>query len=314
LKSAPKSVITRVSSSDTFLVTGGARGITPHCLREIAIRVGGGVTYILLGRSPLEQTPAWAEGAIGGTPKDLEKAAQAYLKQGSEKVTPTRVRDLAGRVQGAADVHESINYLRKAGARVIYASCDISNGTRTAETLGRILSENNCANITGLIHASGVIRDKRIENKTGADFAAVYGTKFDGLMNVLEALKSLTSVDLKHILLFSSLAGFCGNVAQSDYAMANEALNKYAQALKAANGKDLHVCSMDFGPWDSGMVTPMLKKHFEDNNVEVIPLLGGAQLVADLFCEYQQFPQVLVGNWMQLPKKSFAAPDSDSKR
>jgi acyl carrier protein len=313
LTSAQKSVITPVSSSDVFLVTGGARGITPHCLREIATRVGGGVTYILLGRSPLEQIPAWAKGAIGGTAKDLEKAAQAFLKQSGEKVTPMLVRDLAGRVQGAADVLESIGYLEKAGARVIYSSCDISNGTRTAQTLGSILSENNVAKITGLIHASGVIRDKKIENKTGADFTSVYGTKFDGLMNVLEALKRLTTVDLKHVLLFSSLAGFCGNVAQSDYAMANEALNKYAQALKAANGKNLHVCAMDFGPWDSGMVTPMLKKHFEDNNVEVIPLLGGAQLVADLFCDYQKLPQVLVGNWMQLPKKTFAAPDSESK-
>jgi hypothetical protein len=54
------------------------------------------------------------------------------------------------------------------------------------------------------------------------------------------------------------------------------------------------------------MVTPMLKKHFEDNSVEIIPLLGGARLVAELFLDYQALSQVLVGNWMQLPKKTFS--------
>jgi NAD(P)-dependent dehydrogenase (short-subunit alcohol dehydrogenase family)/acyl carrier protein len=307
--STPKSVVTPVSSSDVFLVTGGARGITPHCLREMAVNVNGGITYILLGRSPLEQVPAWAKDAVStGNIKDLEKAATKFLKGEGQKVTPAMVRDLAGKVAGAADVLESIGFLEKAGARVIYASCDISGGgDKIASTLTRIMREHSLAKLTGLIHASGVIRDKKIENKTAADFAAVYGTKFDGLMNVLESLKKLASstVDLRHILLFSSLAGFCGNAAQSDYSMANDALNKYAQALKTAKA-DLHVAAFDFGPWDSGMVDARLKKHFQDNNVEVIPLDGGAKLVAELFCEYQAHPQVLVGNWMELPKKTFA--------
>jgi hypothetical protein len=264
--------------------------------------------------------PAWAKDAVStGNIKDLEKAATKFLKGEGQKVTPAMVRDLAGKVAGAADVLESIGFLEKAGARVIYASCDISSGgkDKIASTLTRIMKEHSLGNLTGLIHASGVIRDKKIENKTAADFAAVYGTKFDGLINVLEGLKKLSvvlvqhklasTVDLRHILLFSSLAGFCGNAAQSDYSMANDALNKYAQALKTSKA-DLHVAAFDFGPWDSGMVDARLKKHFQDNNVEVIPLDGGAKLVAELFCEYQAHPQVLVGNWMELPKKTFA-PD-----
>jgi NAD(P)-dependent dehydrogenase (short-subunit alcohol dehydrogenase family) len=308
-RSCKKSVLSKVVASDVFLVTGGARGITPHCLREIAARVGGGVTYILMGRSPLEQVPEWAKGAVGtGNPKDLEKAATKFLKEGGQKVTPAMVRDLAGKVAGAADVLESLAFLEKAGARVIYTSCDVSGGF-IASTLGPLMREHSVPRITGLIHASGVLRDKKIENKTGADLAAVYGTKFDGLMNVLGALQRLggSKVDLRHILLFSSLAGFCGNAAQADYAMANEALNKYAQAIKTASS-DVHVAAFDFGPWDAGMVDARLKKHFEDNNVEVIPLDGGAKLVAEVFCDYQALPQVLFGNWMELPVKTFA-PD-----
>ena len=51
----------------------------------------------------------------------------------------------------------------------------------------------------------------------------MYGTKLTGLANLLGALDV---TQLRHVVLFSSLAGFHGNAAQTDYAMANEALSK----------------------------------------------------------------------------------------
>ena len=81
-------------------------------------------------------------------------------------------------------------------------------------------------------------------------------------------------------MLFSSIVGFYGNVGQSDYAIANEILNKSAYMLKHKY-PNCHVVSINWGPWDSGMVTPELKKVFEARNVEVIPTDVGARMLVD---------------------------------
>jgi acyl transferase domain-containing protein len=64
---------------------------------------------------------------------------------------------------------------------------------------------------------------------------------------------------LHFLVLFSSIVGFYGNIGQSDYAIANEILNKSAHRIKNQY-PNLHVISIDWGPWEAGMVTPELKK------------------------------------------------------
>ena len=67
--------------------------------------------------------------------------------------------------------------------------------------------------------------DKLIEKKTSQDFDAVCSTKINGLDALL---KSVDQEKLTHLLIFSSAAGFYGNAGQSDYAIANEVLNRIA--------------------------------------------------------------------------------------
>ena len=64
------------------------------------------------------------------------------------------------------------------------------------------------------------------------------------------------------------------------YAMANEVLNKWAQKLSAAMTR-CRVVSINWGPWDGGMVRPALKREFERLGVELIPLQAGGEVVAD---------------------------------
>ena len=64
-------------SKKIALVTGGARGITPLCVAEMAKLAGGG-TYLLLGRSKVNVEPAWAKGVATG--KTLDEAATAFVK------------------------------------------------------------------------------------------------------------------------------------------------------------------------------------------------------------------------------------------
>ena len=59
------------------------------------------------------------------------------------------------------------------------------------------------------------------------------------------------------------------------YACANEVLNKTAQ-VEARRRPACRVVSINWGPWDGGMVTPALRKLFETEGVGLIPLLDGA--------------------------------------
>jgi len=289
------------SPEDAFLVAGGGRGITPVCMAALARRVGGG-TFILLGRSSVTPEPAWARGLTGDS---LRKAAMAELKQqyassgrnAASKPTPRRHKALMKAVTGGRAVRESIATIEQSGGRAIYMACDVTNAEQVRATAQKVAQQG--IRITGIVHASGVLRDKRIENKSLSDFNAVYGTKVVGLRNLL-ACVDLNK--LRHVVVFSSLAGFHGNVGQSDYAMANEVLNKAAHAI-ARKYPACRARALDFGPWDGGMVTPQLKAHFQSQGVEIIPRQEGGDIVAALLTDSTEV-QTLVGNWGLAPVRS----------
>jgi hypothetical protein len=130
----------------------------------------------------------------------------------------------------------------------------------------------NYGPICGVIHGAGILEDRFIKDKTLDQFSRVFDTKVKGLNVLMEA----TAKDkLKYIVLFSSVAARMGNKGQVDYAMANEVLNKIAQQ-EAASRKNCRVISINWGPWDGGMVTPSLKKEFARMNISLIPIKAGA--------------------------------------
>jgi hypothetical protein len=92
------------------------------------------------------------------------------------------------------------------------------------------------------------------------------------------------------------VVGFYGNVGQSDYAIANEILNKSAHLFKL-NHPHCHVVAINWGPWDSGMVSPALKKAFAERNIETISLeIGTQMLVRELQPKNQDSTQVVIGS------------------
>jgi hypothetical protein len=65
-----------------------------------------------------------------------------------------------------------------------------------------------------------------------------------------------------------------GNKGQAAYAMANEALNKMAVA-ESQRRPGCRVISVNWGPWQGGMVTASLKREFERQRVSLLPLADG---------------------------------------
>ena len=60
-----------------------------------------------------------------------------------------------------------------------------------------------------------------------------------------------------------------------------EVLNKVGAWERARRGGKCLVKSLNWGPWEGGMVTPALEAHFKAMGVPLIPLATGAQMLVD---------------------------------
>jgi NAD(P)-dependent dehydrogenase (short-subunit alcohol dehydrogenase family) len=258
-------------SDSVVLVSGGARGITASCVVRLAER--SQCKFILLGRSELEETPAWAKN--GASDAELKRKIMEDLAGSGEKPLPTTVNRIFRRIQASREIESTLLQVAAAGGQAEYVSADITD----AESLKSLLADAviRTGPVTGIIHGAGSLADRLIEKKTEKDFETVYKPKITGLENILTCVPA---GELDFLVLFSSIVGFYGNVGQADYAIANEILNKSAYRIKRKH-PDLHVLSIDWGPWEAGMVTPELKRAFEERNIHLIPVDVGANMLAD---------------------------------
>ncbi len=282
-----------VTSNDVFLVTGGGRGITSTCINRLAQYCTP--KFILLGRSSIDSPePAWAKDVTDE--KELKKKIVEQLQQESKKPAPAEVQKMLKQIIAKREIEHTLTELTKNGSEAIYVQADV----RDKQLLEDIVKEASLkmGRITGVIHGAGVLADKLIEQKSEQDFEQVFSIKVGGLLSVLDVLPPQ---NLKYLLLFSSVAGFYGNPGQSDYALSNEILNKMALHI-ATQYPQCKTVSYNWGPWDAGMVSPGLKKMFEEKNVFTIPPDYGAQLfVSELSSGYSGNTQVIVGSALTLP-------------
>ena len=295
-----------ITSKEVFLVSGGAKGVTAHCVVRLAEEYHCG--FILLGRSALAPEPAWAKGKY--TDQDLKSAALQHLSEAGEKPTPVKIQEALRPIHSSREIAASLAAIECAGGRAVYVSCDV---TRSKEVRSAVASAAAVfGKVTGLIHGAGVLADRLIEQKTVGDFEAVYSTKVDGLEALLSAVDAKA---IKHYVLFSSAAAYFGNPGQADYAIANEILNKVALRLKS-EAPAAQVLSLNWGPWDGGMVTPELKRLFEARGATIIPLDGGADLLLrELSASTNRCTQILVGGNLNGPdEKKKPRPERLSKR
>jgi NAD(P)-dependent dehydrogenase (short-subunit alcohol dehydrogenase family) len=259
-----------ISKNSTVLVSGGARGITAKCVIKLAQHNPS--NFILLGRSSIsDPLPEWAEN--NSDDAELKHRIMVHLSEGGGKPKPQEVDKLFRTIHSQQEIEATLSAIRQTGSTVEYVSVDVSDLEMMKKKLSGQIEKYG--KITGVIHGAGSLADRKIEKKTEKDYDTVISPKVDGLRNLL-ALAPVK--DLDFLVLFSSIVGFFGNVGQADYAIANEVLNKTAYQAKRQN-PNCRVLSINWGPWDSGMVTPELKRAFAERNMQVIPTDAGAELM-----------------------------------
>ncbi len=292
LKQAPLDIgmagVLTMDSSWVVLATGGARGITAEATVELAKRYKP--TILVAGRSPLPEEEPPETAALTST-EELKAALIERMRHSKGKPTPRQVDDALKQVQCNREIDSNLAAMQEAGARVKYYQVDV----RDEEALGNVIEEiyQEYGRLDGLIHGAGVIEDKLIEDKTADSFDRVFDTKVDSAF-VLS--KKLPIDSLKFLVFFSSIAGRFGNRGQSDYAAANEVLNKLAVYLDSRwPGR---VVAINWNPWaKAGMATAEALRQFAEQGIQAIePTAGRRMLDEELGYGRKGQAEVVIGD------------------
>lgn len=284
-----------INSTSVFVVSGGGRGIAAQCIIKLTQHYQ--CKSILLGRSSATSVePNWARDCFDEA--ELKKRiVQDFLSQG-EKPTPMTVQKVWNDIVSRREIAKTLQAIEQAGGQTEYLSVDITNLSHLQTELAA--ATKRLGSITGIVHGAGNLADKLIEKKTEQDFEKVYAAKVKGLENLLHCI----SADrINYLVLFSSVAGFFGSAGQTDYAIANEILNKSAHLIKRHHPK-CHVVAINWGPWDSGMVTPELKKALINRNIKVIPIELGTEMLLEELTALEQPAQIIISS--PIPVKAAA--------
>ena len=280
-------ITTAVNKDSVFLVSGGAKGVTATCVMEMAKAFQ--CKFILLGRSSIDfEIPAFAinendEGI-------LKRLIMNDMKAKGEKPSLPKVKSIYKNISAKKEIDATLASIEGHGAEVVYIKGDVTDLSSFKLDLDKATAQ--LGKVTGLMHGAGRLADKYIQDKTDSDFENVLAVKLDGMLSLFGAVDIH---HLDHLILFSSVAGFYGNVGQTDYAIANEILSKAAHLFKT-NHPNTQVSAINWGAWDSGMVSGELKAQFEAAGISLVNSDGGAaMLVNELNIDYANQPQVIIG-------------------
>jgi acyl transferase domain-containing protein/NAD(P)H-dependent flavin oxidoreductase YrpB (nitropropane dioxygenase family)/NAD(P)-dependent dehydrogenase (short-subunit alcohol dehydrogenase family) len=260
----------QINRESVIIVTGGAVGITAEVAYELAVKYQP--TLILAGRSALPEEEPQDTAGLTSTDSIREVLIKKYTDT-AMKPNPVMIEKALVRLMKDREIVQNISRMKTAGATVHYFQTDV----RDEQKFGKLVDEiySSFGRIDGVIHGSGVIEDKLLEDKTDDSFNRVFDTKADSAFILSQRLKP---EGLKFIVFFTSVAGRFGNRGQSDYAAANEVVNRLAVYLDKF--WEARVVAINWGPWKkTGMVTPELEKKFREKAIQLVPPSTGSRML-----------------------------------
>jgi NAD(P)-dependent dehydrogenase (short-subunit alcohol dehydrogenase family) len=258
-----------LDSESTILVTGGARGITAAICAEMGRRYHP--RLVLVGRSPSPE-PERPETQGLTAAGDLKRALAEGRRNRGETVSPSAIEGEYRALLAARELRTNLDKLRALGVPFRYHSLDVRDEVAFAALVRSVYQEHG--KIDGVIHAAGLLGDSLLVGKSGESFDRIFDTK---VKPALVLTRELQPESLRFLAFFSSVSARFGNIGQTDYAAANEVLNKLAERLDRA--WPARVFSVGWGPWDEvGMARP------ERMSAEYLATVGFAHMPVEEGC------------------------------
>ncbi|KAL9188495.1 LOW QUALITY PROTEIN: hypothetical protein ACHAXT_006873 [Thalassiosira profunda] len=114
------------------------------------------------------------------------------------------------------------------GDRVSIEKCDVSNEAAVHALLQRVREEHG--GINTIVHASGALHDGFLQNMTPEAVRSSFGPKAAGAWYLH---KHAASDDVRHFVLYSSIAAMLGNPGQANYSASNSYLDSLARLRRS---------------------------------------------------------------------------------
>ncbi len=269
--SAPASESSAAVAPWVVLATGGARGITAQALRALA---RPGMTVVLAGRREPTRTAASDLDALPAA-----KLRERFIEEARARDARPKPVEIEARVQEVLrdrEILQTIARLEEAGVVVVYRSCDV----RDPEAFRQLIAWTYATfgRIDAVVHGAGVIEDKLLVEKQADSFDRVFDTKVNSMFVLAQALR-LEGLSL--MILFSSIAGRFGNRGQSDYAAANEVLNRFAWYVRGRSPRT-RVVAINWGPWSgTGMASEAVRTAMSERGIVPISPEAGLAFLRD---------------------------------
>jgi NAD(P)-dependent dehydrogenase (short-subunit alcohol dehydrogenase family) len=249
-----------------ILATGGARGITARAIQMLA---NDNNHFILIGKGKLADRSEYQK-YLKFDKEALRAEFIAQARTSREKITPGMIEAKVTGILHDREIRKNIAILRRTGNKVSYLSCDVADPAAFGEAIDSIYRTYGKIDI--VIHGAGIIDDHLLANKSAESFNRVFDTKVDSAYTLYSKLKWEL---MEGIFFFSSTAGRYGNRGQSDYAAANEVLNRLAWRIRS-KWPHVLVKAFNWGPWSGvGMASNAVNSQFISRDIYPISAENG---------------------------------------
>ncbi len=247
-KPEPKQAVA-LDANTVFAVTGGAGAITVAIVRDLAA-ASRGTFYLLDARQmPPESERPLIEKAI----TDREAAKREIyerLKAEKGRATPAQIEEKLFDLERQAGILEALRTVEAAGGRAYYRQVDVLDGTAVKAVVDNIRQQSGKLDV--ILHAAGLERSRSLDRKPVEEFDLVFRVKADGMFNLMAATREM---DVKAIVVFSSVAGRFGNAGQADYSAGNDFMCKTVGWWAGSRPGSLGI-ALDWTAWGGiGMAT-----------------------------------------------------------
>jgi acyl transferase domain-containing protein/NAD(P)-dependent dehydrogenase (short-subunit alcohol dehydrogenase family)/acyl carrier protein len=246
----PKAKQPLALDADTvFAVTGGAGAITVAIVRDLAA-ASRGTFYLLDAR---QMPPESDRPLIQKVLTDREAAKREVferMKAEKGRATPAQIEEKLFDLERQAGILEALRSVEEAGGRAYYRQVDVLDGNAVRAVVENIRQQSGKLDV--ILHAAGLERSRSLDRKPVEEFDLVFRVKADGMFNLAAATRDM---DVKAIVVFSSVAGRFGNAGQADYSAGNDFMCKTVGWWAGSRPGSLGI-ALDWTAWGGiGMAT-----------------------------------------------------------